>query len=491
MATKTTAGRVAKSDLIQVEPLVYEVPASYREDMRVPARVYADEYILDMAAEDNSLEQLVNTATLPGVVRYTLAMPDVHQGYGFPIGGVAAMSLSDGVISPGGVGYDINCGVRLLRSSIEAEALRPYMDDLMTALYQNVPSGVGASRAGKLSAKELAEVLEQGANWAVRQGLGRQEDVEHTESQGRMEEADASAVSQRAKDRGADQVGTLGSGNHFLEVDVVTEVFDEEIANAYGLFPGQVCVWIHCGSRGLGHQVCTDAVRTMQQVAPKYNITLPDRELACAPFSSQEGQEYFRAMSAAANFAWANRQVITHQVREAFKQVLGSHFSDCDLHMVYDVCHNIAKIERHQIDGQEMRLCVHRKGATRAFGPGQPDVPQTYREVGQPVLIPGDMGTGSFVLAGTARAMKISFGSSCHGAGRVMSRSKSRKNVTGQQLRQQLEQRHIVVRAGSMRGLAEEAPDAYKDLDRVVNVVHDTGMARKVARTRPMGVIKG
>ncbi len=482
---------VARSDLVRVEPLVYEVPASYRQDMRVPARVYADDYILEMASGDLSLEQLVNSATLPGVVQYTLAMPDVHQGYGFPIGGVAAMSLADSVISPGGVGYDINCGVRLLRTSIEAEALRPYMDDLMTALFRSVPTGVGASRSGKLSDKDLAEVLEHGLSWAVRQGYGRQADIEHTESQGRMEEANARAVSQRAKDRGADQLGTLGSGNHFLEVDVVTEIFDEDIASAYGLAVGQACVWIHCGSRGLGHQVCSEAVRTMQQVAAKYKISLPDRELACAPFNSQEGQEYFQAMSCAANFAWANRQVITHQVREVFDQLLAGHFPDRDLHMIYDVCHNVAKVERHQVGGKEMRLCVHRKGATRAFGPGQPDVPQAYRQVGQPVLIPGDMGTGSFVLAGTARAMEISFGSSCHGAGRVMSRSKSRRNISGQQLRQQLEQQKIIVRAGSMRGLAEEAPNAYKDLDHVVNVVHEAGMARRVARTRPMGVIKG
>ena len=482
---------VTKSDLEQIGPLLYEIPASRRRDMRVSARLYANAEILEMAAGDRSLEQLVNTTTLPGVVGYTLAMPDIHQGYGFPIGGVAATELPEGVISPGGVGYDINCGVRVLTSSIEAEKIRPHMNDLMNTLFHNISAGVGASGRIELSRRELTHVLEEGSHWAVRKGYGPTEDARRTEDGGCIEAANAGAVSKRAMERGATQVGTLGAGNHFLEVDEVTEVYDQQVAKAFGLGVGQVCVWIHCGSRGFGHQVCSDAVRSMQQSVTKYGIELPDRELACVPFESPEGQAYFQAMNCAANYAWANRQVITQLVRSSFEDALGGRVGPLDLRMLYDVCHNIAKIEWHPVDGRMRELCVHRKGATRAFGPGREEVPGDYRPYGQPVLIPGNMSSGSYVLVGTTEAMNVSFGSSCHGAGRTMSRSKARRGIRGEALRAELESANITVRARSMRGLAEEAPHAYKDLDLVVDVVHRARLARKVARTRPLGVIKG
>ncbi len=482
---------VSIRDLVRVDEHVYEVPVGFREDMRVPARLYADEYILEQAEGDRSLEQLVNVATLPGVVGRALAMPDMHQGYGFPIGGVAATALPDGMISPGGVGYDINCGVRLLSSAIEAEALRPHLPRLLAAIDARVGTGVGASGSVRLKEAELREVLEDGAEWAIRRGYGVREDLAHTEEGGRLTAAEADAVSARAQERGRNQLGTLGAGNHFLEIDEVTEIYDEATAQAFGLVRGRACVWIHCGSRGLGHQVCTDAVRVMQQATAKYGIRVPDRELAGVPFESPEGQQYFRAMSAAANYAWANRQVIAHLVRETFAEVLAGRIANTHLPMVYDVCHNIAKVENHEVDGRAMRVCVHRKGATRAFGPGRPELSEAFRHTGHPVLIPGDMGTGSYVLVGTEAAMAETFGSSCHGAGRVMSRSAARRAVRADQLRAELESQRIVIQAGSRAGLVEEAPQASKDLDRVVNVVHEAGIARRVARTRPMGVIKG
>jgi len=482
---------VSKQDLTRIEPYLYEIPASRRQDMRVPARIYADDYVLENALGDRSMEQLINTTTLPGVVRYTMAMPDMHQGYGFPIGGVAATLLPHGVISPGGVGYDINCGVRLLTSTIEAEAIRPHMDELMSALYASIPAGVGASGAMRLTEGDLSELLERGVDWAISKGYATEEDREHTEDRGCMGAAKAGSLSPRAAERGRKQVGTLGSGNHFLEVDEIVEVYDQEVADAFGLIPGRACVWIHCGSRGLGHQVCTDAVRDMQAAVVRYDIHLPDRELVCAPFDSPEGQRYFQAMCCAANYAWVNRQVITHLVRESFDRALGGRLGNPNLRVLYDVCHNIAKVERHQIDGEAAELCVHRKGATRAFGPGRGEVPSDYRRFGQPVLIPGDMSSGSYVLLGTAKAMQDTFGSTCHGAGRLMSRRRARRSVRGEKLRDDLERAHITVRAKSMAGLAEEAPLAYKDLDRVVEVVHKAGIARKVARTRPLGVMKG
>ena len=482
---------IPKHKLVKIEPFLYEIPTSQREDMRVPARVYADDAILEMTLQDRSLEQLINTTTLPGTVRYTLAMPDIHQGYGFPIGGVAATALPGGIISPGGVGYDINCGVRLLTSNIEANALRPHMDRLMSALFDQVPAGVGASGSIRLSDKELRALLERGSAWAVQKHYGTREDLEHTEDHGCMTAANVAAMSPRALERGRKQVGTLGAGNHFLEVDEITEIYDKEVASVFGLVPGFISVWIHCGSRGLGHQVCTDAVRMMQPSVAKYGISIPDRELVCAPLNSVEGHKYFEAMCCAANYAWVNRQVITHLVRQSFDRALAGRVPNTELRVLHDVCHNIAKVERHEVDGQMRELCVHRKGATRAFGPGQQEVPADYAAVGQPVLIPGSMGTASYVLVGTDKAMRDTFGSACHGAGRVMSRTKARKGIRGEKLRAQLENADIIVRAKSMRVLAEEAPYAYKDVDCVVSVVHKAGIARKVARTRPLGVIKG
>jgi len=482
---------VDKKDMKRVEEYVYEIPKSFRPDMRVPARLYADEELLEAALKDRSVEQLINTATLPGVVKYTLAMPDIHQGYGPPIGGVIPLRTSDGVISPGAVGYDINCGVRLLRSNIMAEEVKPIMDEIVNALFQGVPSGVGRSGDIRLSHRDMDDVLEKGSAWAVSQGYGTKDDLEHTEEQGALAGAEARVVSPRAKKRGADQLGTLGSGNHFVEVGEVEEVYDREIADAFGLFEGQLVVWIHTGSRGLGHQVCTDYVRDLQQAVTKYGIKLPDRELVCAPFDSPEGRDYFAAMACAANYAWANRQVLAHRARRILDDVLAGVVKDRELTLVYDVAHNIAKVEEYPIDGKPTKLVIHRKGATRAFGPGMQDVPADYREVGQPVLIPGDMGTASYVLVGTTEAMEKTFGTSCHGAGRVMSRSAARKKIRGQELQRELAESGIIVRGGSMSGLAEEAPDAYKDVDRVVNVVHSTGVARKVARVVPLGVIKG
>ena len=482
---------VEKTDLVRLTPLLYEVPKGFRSDMRVPARVYADDALLEAALRDRSMDQLVNTTTLPGVVRYTLAMPDMHQGYGFPIGGVAATLLPKGVISPGGVGYDINCGVRLLSSRIRADELRPYLSTLMDVLFNKVPAGVGRGGEVHLSARDMDRVLETGSRWVVKKGYGTQDDLDHTEEHGSMAGGDASQVSPRAKKRGANQLGSLGAGNHFLEIGEVVEIYDEEAAARFDLTEGQIAVWIHCGSRGLGHQVCTDYVRSFQDAVHKYRIDLPDRELVCAPFDSPEGKAYFAAMVCAANYAWANRQMITHLVRRTFEQVLAGKVRNWDLDLIYDVAHNIAKVERYEIDGKYLRLCVHRKGATRCFGPGNPAVLAEYRDLGQPVLIPGSMGTASYVLLGTEMAMRESFGSTCHGAGRVMSRTSAKKSIRGDKLRSDLDERGIMIKAKSMPGLAEEAPQAYKDIDRVVAVVHKAGLARKVAKLCPMGVMKG
>ncbi|MGQ9515961.1 MAG: RtcB family protein [Anaerolineae bacterium] len=482
---------VKKTDLRKIDEYLYEIPKEFRSDMRVPARLYADDAILEDALGDRSIEQLINTTTLPGVVRYTLAMPDIHQGYGPPIGGVIATRHPDGIISPGATGYDINCGVRVLVSQIAVNELRPHLETLVNALFQNIPSGVGKGGAIRLNTKELDEVMVRGAAFAVERGYGSREDLERTEERGALAGADPSAVSRHARERGSPQLGTLGSGNHFIEVSVVEEVYDPEVADAWGIFPGQVAVWIHSGSRGLGHQVCTDYVREFQKAVQKYGISLPDRELVCAPFNSPEGQAYFGAMASAANYAWANRQCMAELVRRTFEQVLAGRVSDWHLRQIYDVAHNIVKIEGHDVGGRHMKVIVHRKGATRAFGPGHPALPPAYRETGQPVLIPGDMGTGSYLLVGTEQAMRDAFGTTCHGAGRVWSRAQAKKSIRGEELVQELRQKGIIVRAGSMAGLAEEAPDAYKDVDRVVNVVHKAGLARKVARFHPLGVIKG
>ena len=482
---------VTKQDLKRIADYLYEIPKSYRPDMRVPARIYADEELLEATFRDRTLEQLVNTATLPGVVKYVLVMPDAHQGYGPPIGGVIATRYPDGIISPGAVGYDINCGVRLLLSELYAEEVKPYISDLITALFQTVPSGVGRGGPIKLSYSQIDKVLQEGARWAVKQGYGVEEDLEHLEEGGCLAGADPGAVSKRAKDRGRPQLGTLGSGNHFVEVQEVVEIYDEEVADAFGLFQGQLAIQIHTGSRGLGHQVCTDYVRAFQSAVAKYGIKLPDRELVCAPIDSPEGRQYFGAMASAANYGFANRQCITHFVRQAFERVLAGKVKNWELHTLYGVAHNIAKFETHIVDGEHIKLCVHRKGATRAFPPGHPDVPEAYRHVGQPVLIPGDMGTASYVLVGTQKAMEESFGTTCHGAGRLMSRRAAKRKIRGSELKEKLEAQGIQVRAGSMSGLAEEAPEAYKDVNRVVEVVHRAGLARKVAKLKPLAVMKG
>ncbi|MEJ2283019.1 MAG: RtcB family protein [Desulfobacterales bacterium] len=479
------------NDFKQIEEYLYEVPASYRDDMRVPARFYADANLLEGVKNDRSLEQLVNTACLPGAVMYALAMPDIHQGYGFPIGGVLATELPDGVISPGGVGYDINCGVRLLASHMEQAEIQPHLDDLASALYANCPSGVGKGGSVKLQTRELDRILESGSRWALKRGFATESDLEHTEERGCLEGAQAASVSPRARERGKGQVGTLGAGNHFIEIDVVDEVSDETIAQRIGLFRGQIAVQVHCGSRGLGHQVCSDYVRRFQKSIRRYGFSLPDRELVCAPLSSPEGQDYLSAMKAAANYAFANRQVLAHHIRRSFQQALAGKVGNHNVYQIYDIAHNMAKVETHKVNGRRAELCVHRKGATRAFGPGSPQLPAAYRDIGQPVLVPGSMGTASWVLAGTSASMSKTFGSTCHGAGRTMSRKKAKKSIQGPLLREQLEGRGIHVRAGSMAGLAEEAPAAYKDVNRVVDVVHNAGIAKKIARLRPLAVIKG
>jgi len=482
---------VQKGDFRRVDKYIWELPQDAREDMRVPARLFGDPELFNAAFRDRTVEQLTNTTTLPGIVKYALAMPDFHQGYGFPIGGVAAMRVDTGAISPGGVGYDINCGVRLLGSHIEYEEVGPYLEDLTAALYRACPSGVGGKGRVRVSERELDELVTQGAKWALKRGLARREDLAHTEEQGCLAGADPGKVSARAKERGRPQVGSLGAGNHFLEIDAVEEIYDGKVAQAFGLWEGQVAVQIHCGSRGFGHQVCDDNVKGLQPAVKKYGLQLPDRELVCAPIDSPEGRAYYGAMACAVNYAFVNRQVLASGVREAFEQVLAGKMRDWDLFQVYDVAHNIAKFEEHQVDGHQIKLCVHRKGATRAFGPGYAGLPADYRDVGQPVLVPGSMGTASYVLVGTHKALELTFGSSCHGAGRVMSRSRARKTIWGADLRKEMEGQGIVVRAGSNKGLAEEAPAAYKDVSRVVEVVHGAGIARKVARLRPLAVIKG
>ena len=479
------------TDLEQIGPFTYQIPSSWRPDMRVPARILGDRAILEAASADRSLEQLVNTACLPGIVNYALAMPDVHQGYGFPIGGVAATAAPDGVISPGGVGYDINCGVRLLGTHLLREEILPHLDELISALYTHCPSGVGKGGPIRLRDKELRQVLERGARWALQRGLATDSDLERTEGDGCLAGADAGCVSERALERGRDQIGTLGAGNHFIEVDVVAEVFDATAAERMGLAPDNVVVQIHCGSRGLGHQICTDYVKRFQKAIQTYGLRLPDRELVCAPLSSPEGRDYLAAMTAAANYAFANRQVLTQAIRHSFEQALAGKVDRHQVFQIYDIAHNMARIETHPVDGRPRKLCVHRKGATRAFGPGSLELPPAYRDIGQPVLVPGSMGTCSWVLRGTQTAMEQTFGSSCHGAGRRLSRRQARKQFKGVKLRRELEHTGIQVMAGSMSGLAEEAPGAYKDVNRVVDVVHGAGIALKVARLVPLAVIKG
>ncbi len=482
---------VRLQDLVRISDTEWEIPRSYRGDMRVPVRIFATRRLLEAVTRDKSLEQAVNAATLPGLVGRVLVMPDMHQGYGFPIGGVAATRYPEGVISPGAIGYDINCGVRLLASSIEYEAARPHLDALVTVLDAHCPSGVGVKGAVRVSAAELGRVCREGARWALKKGYATEADLRRTEEGGCIPGAEPEAVSDRAMQRGRAQLGSLGAGNHFIEIDVVDEIFDPQAAEAMGLRRGTLAVQIHCGSRGFGHQICSDYVRAFQGAARRYGIRLPDRELVCAPLDSPEGRAYLAAMRAAANFAFVNRQILAHQARLAFEQALAGQARNWRLHQVYDIAHNMGKIEWHEVEGKRLRVCVHRKGATRAFGPDSPEIPPEYRRIGQPVIIPGSMGTASWVLVGTAESMARSFGSTCHGAGRVMSRRQAKKTVRGEALRRSLEQRGIHVRAGSMPGLAEEAPQAYKDVDEVVETVSRAGIAGKVARLRPVAVVKG
>jgi tRNA-splicing ligase RtcB (3'-phosphate/5'-hydroxy nucleic acid ligase) len=467
---------------------LWEIPKGARPGMRVPARLFADAELLAAIEGDRSLEQLANVATLPGVVEAVLAMPDIHQGYGFPVGGVAATETPDGVVSPGGVGYDINCGVRLLALPLGVEELDDRRETLVHEISRRVPVGTGGKGAGGgITGVSLDRVLVEGPRALVEgPGVGTEEDLRFTESRGRLEGADPALVSSRARRRGAGQIGTLGSGNHFLELQRLDRIHDAEVAHAYGLYEGQLTILIHSGSRGLGHQVCTDYVKRMDAARARHGIELPDRQLSCAPMSSPDGRDYLGAMAAAANFAWANRAAIAHRCREAIARVLGRETAT-GARLVYDVAHNVAKLERH--DGRE--VCVHRKGATRAFPPGHPEIPEEYRSAGQPVFIPGSMGTASFVLAGRPGSMERSFGTTCHGAGRRLSRSAVRRQVEPAALRRQLEERGITVRAPSARGLAEEAPEAYKDVERVVEVVERAGLASRVARLRPIGVVKG
>jgi tRNA-splicing ligase RtcB len=467
---------LTRKSINRINDSLWEIPRSHRDDMRVPARFYASERMLDDILKDRSLEQLVNVATLPGIRKYAIAMPDAHEGYGFPIGGVAAFDPDEGVISPGGIGYDINCGVRMLRSSLDLGEIESRIDDLAHQLSRDVPSGVGRGGSLTLRGRDLDAVLEGGAPQMVEMGFGYENDLEHLESGGVLHDADATQVSQTAKARGRDQLGTMGAGNHFVEVDVIEEVLDEDAAGLSGVREGQIVFQIHTGSRGLGHQIATDFLKVMSKAMREHHISVPDPQLACVPFRSEEGQRYFRAMSAGANFAWANRQLITHEVRRAWTHTLGE--AAGPLEIVYDVAHNIAKLEEHSIGGLSKRVIVHRKGATRAFE-------------GQPVLIPGSMGTASYLLMGSRDAMEESFGSTCHGAGRRMSRTKARKEIDGGELKARMKRLGIAVAAGSTKGLVEEAPEAYKDVDSVVDVVHRAGIARKVARLRPIAVVKG
>jgi len=468
-------------------PLEWEVPLGFIPGMRVPGKFFLSES-LGKILEEGAIHQIANVATMPGIVKNSLAMPDIHWGYGFPIGGVAAFSLNEGVISPGGVGFDINCGVRLLTTPLAFKDVTGRRD-LINELYRAVPTGVGAKSSLKISTQSLDGMMNKGARWAVEAGYGTKRDLVRCEEQGYMKEADTGAVSEKAKQRGVPQGGTLGSGNHFLEIQIVSEIYNPEVAKAFGISTGQVCCMIHCGSRGLGHQTCTDHLKTLEAATKRYQITLPDRQLACAPLASPEGKAYFGAMAAAANYAWANRQIITHTTRQILEKMFSIDYEEMEL--VYDVAHNVAKIEDHIVDGKRMTVCVHRKGATRAFGPGTEDLPADLSGIGQPVIIPGSMGTSSFVLCGTDTAMERTFGSTCHGAGRVMSRTQAKKRMSGKEVTDLLLKKGIIVKAPNENAIADEAPDVYKPSEEVVRVVHDLGISRLVARLTPIGVIKG
>ncbi len=479
---------IEKSQLRKMDDYRWLVPRATRPGMLTDALIYADQHLLEQIVTDLSIDQAMNVACLPGIVGRSLAMPDIHQGYGFPIGGVAATELPHGVVSPGGVGFDINCGVRLLASSLRKDDATPKLRELVNQLFRDVPSGMGSEGFVHCGWHDLNDVLERGAAWVVERDFGEAADVEFCEESGGMAGARPDKVSDRAKQRGRTQLGTLGSGNHFLEVQYVQKIFAPEIAGRFGLEEDQVVVLIHCGSRGLGHQVCTDYLKVMNEAMRRYDISLPDRQLACVPADSPEGEEYLAAMAAAANFAWANRQAITHSTRQSFEKIFGA---PACLRVVYDVAHNIAKRERHRVDGRERDVLVHRKGATRSFPAGSALIPRAYQDAGQPVLIPGSMGTASYVLVGTERAMEETFGTVCHGAGRAMSRTAAKKGRDARVETKKLADQGILLRADTRDGILEEVPEAYKDIDAVVDVVHNAGLARKVARLRPMGVIKG
>jgi tRNA-splicing ligase RtcB len=478
--------------LEQVDPCCWRIPKSYRPDMRVDGLIFASEALLQNLVKDQAPEQVANVATLPGIQVASLAMPDIHWGYGFPIGGVAATDPDNGgVISPGGVGYDVNCGVRLVRSNLFYREVKPHLHQLINELFKNVPTGVGRSGRFRFDRKELQHLLGQGTRYLRGRDLAEQRDIDYTEAEGRLDGADPSLVSDQALKRGADQCGTLGSGNHFLEVQVVDHIFDEEAAGVMGLEKDMICVMIHSGSRGLGYQVCDDALHALRKAPEKYGIELPDKQLACAPVNSPEGQHYIATMRAAANFAWCNRQLLMMQAREVFADVFGRNWEDLQMNLIYDVCHNIAKLEEHTIDGKKKKVWVHRKGATRAFPPGHPEVPAMYRAIGQPVIIPGDMGRASWVLVGQPGSMERTFGTTCHGAGRVMSRTAAVRAAGKSRIDKELEAMGVIARAQSRKGLAEEAPRAYKNVDDVVDVVDTAGLSKRVARMRPIGVIKG
>ncbi|MDY6911039.1 MAG: RtcB family protein [Chloroflexota bacterium] len=479
-----------KDTLKKIDDYHWEIAPDYKSGMRVPGLIYTDERMLHQIGEDQSLEQVANVAFLPGIVGKSMAMPDMHWGYGFPIGGVAATRVSDGVISPGGVGFDINCGVRLLQTNLTEKDIITRIDELIAHLFINIPSGLGSEGKTRLNQKQINRVLRNGARWAVEEGYGEKDDLEFTEENGCMKGADPGEVSDKAKKRGIPQLGTLGSGNHFLEIQVVDKIYDAAAARAFGVRQtGQVLILIHTGSRGFGYQVCDDYLKTMGQAVKKYDIELPDRQLACAPVKSPEGEAYLAAMACAANYAWANRQCITHWTRQTISGIFGQ--SHNELRLVYDVTHNIAKIEEHNVEGKKLRVCVHRKGATRAFPAGHPDIPTAYKDTGQPVLIPGDMGRYSYLAVGTEKAMKETFGSTCHGAGRLRSRSATKRELSSAEVVNSLRAKGITFKVASKSGLVEEASEAYKDVSDVVRVADGAGISRKVLKARPIGVIKG
>lgn len=485
---------MAQLSIKKIDDYRYEIPVGTVPGMKVPGIIYADELLMKDIRKDESARQVANGATLPGIVRASMAMPDMHFGYGLPIGGVVATDIkAGGIISPGGTGYDINCGVRMAVTNLGKKDLaeQSRLKNLVDSLFSHVPTGVGSKGPVRLTEKELKKVLSEGAKWAVERGLGESEDLHHTEEEGCLKEADPAAVSARARERGMPQQGTLGSGNHFIEVQYVDEVFDPAAADGFGVSPGQIVIMIHSGSRGFGHQVCTDYLEVMNRAVRKYGIVLPDQQLACAPFDSPEGQSYWNAMKCAANYAWANRQCLMHWVRETMEKFFRMAPRDLGFRLLYDVAHNIVKLEEHEVEKKRMVLAVHRKGATRAFPPGHPEIPERYRPFGQPVIIPGDMGTASYLLRGTEKGMSQTFGSSCHGAGRVLSRHAAIKAAKGRAINRELEDAGIYARAAGKMSLKEEMPEAYKDISAVVNVVHNAGIAAKVAKMRPLCVIKG